>query len=341
MSENMQCHINIQNTTGNVMTQTDISLPWGHWMTTPPTQIGNGTVASFASQGRKGTGSGTQGSVTYLFADNATSCTISWDIPYTGTNSGGMTINGTGASQYRGQETDSTYKTVVGFPSGGDIVTVYFALGVPSMTFSRSLGDSVEDKIRNAHSAAPVPTLDIATVARAADCGEISGPDLVRLFNGQTSASGLDILKAKGVPPGDLVNFVSNRGLFPPLSELRAAIDFAEYVTPALTEKKLIDIAQQLIADLREIEGGGAPPANFDTLANEMEDAKGLLLAQRHHAPLLPQVNAIDAVLGCVYMDHGAALAQAGGCARRTATDRKGYEKIAEWQHARLLELMD
>ena len=94
MSENMQCKVYVNNTTGGTLSCSNNGLQWGKWDTTPPVQILNNTTGYFMAEGAKGSATGTQGSATYTFGDNATTFTISWDIPYSGANSGGGTLDG-------------------------------------------------------------------------------------------------------------------------------------------------------------------------------------------------------------------------------------------------------
>ena len=342
MSENMQCNMNIKNTSGGTLSCSATNLQWGKWNGSPPTQITNGSTEAFGAQGVKGSATGTSGSVTYTFADNQTSFTINWDIPYSGSNSGTMPLNGPGASNYTAQEMDSTYTNVVSFPTSGSAVTVYYGIGSATSDDKRgtaSITAAVAAKIKALTKNVPVPAMDIASVARAADCGEISGAELVTMFKGKTAATCKDILDATNLSAGDRVRFVSNRGLISSLNEFTQAVEFAAYVTDVLKPEKIVyDLAQATITALRDMMKG-APPPDVEKMANDLEDTKALMLAQRDHAPLLAQIAAIDAILACVYMSPGAALAQAGSCARDTAPDPFAGEKIAEWQLGRLLEM--
>ncbi|MEO8388749.1 aegerolysin family protein [Polaromonas sp.] len=334
--------MNIKNTTGGTLTCSATNLPWGKWNGSPPTQITNGQTVSFGAQGAKGSATGTSGSVTYMFADNQTSFTINWDIPYSGSNSGTMTVNGPGSSNYTAQEMDSTYQNVVSFPTSGSAVTVYYGIGaaVQSQNSKKSsITESVAAKIKALTKNIPVPAMDIASVARAADCGEVSGPELVVMFKGKTTATCKDILNVSSLSAGDRVRFVSNRGLISPLNEFTEAVEFAAYVIAVLKPEKLVyELAEATIQALRDMIKG-APPPDLEKMANAIEDAKALMLAQRDHKTLLPQVAALDGILACIYMSSGAALAQAGSCARDTAADVGAGEKIEKWQLARLLEL--
>jgi hypothetical protein len=329
MSENMKCYMNVKNTAGGTLTLTNSSLPWGKWSTNPPTQIKTGTTAFFMAQGAKGSATGTQGSVSYMFSDNATSFTVSFDIPYSGANSGGLTLAGPGMSNYTAQETDSGYVNVVTFPSGGSAPTVYFGIGLPAdlRAASGNIAKAVIAKVKALSEKVSEPTMDIAAVARAADCGEVSGAELIKMFNGKTSATARDIWAAGNIPPGDRVWFSSDRGLISTRNSFTAAVDFADNVIGVLkVDKVAYDLAVATIAALRKI-GKGGTDQELDKLANELEDVKSVILAQRNRAPLLAQIQAIEAILACIYMEAGAALLQAGSCARKAVPAGTG-----EWQ---------
>jgi len=129
MSEKMQCIIAIQNTSGGTLSCTYSGLSYGKWVTSPPGQIPDGTSAAFWAAGRSGSWTGTTGSVSYSFADNATSFTISFDVPFIGDNSGSLTMAGSGMSNYTVVQTDHGFVKPASFPRSGDIVKVYFAIG--------------------------------------------------------------------------------------------------------------------------------------------------------------------------------------------------------------------
>jgi Aegerolysin len=331
MSENMQCHMNVQNATGGTLNLTNSNLDWGKWADNPPTQIGNGSAATFEAQGRKGSATGTQGQVTYTFPDNQTSFTINFDIPYSGANSGSLTMNGPGMSNYSAQETDSTYKNVVSFPSGGSSVTTYFAIGSVSGALKSPFDFAGAIRKRVGKPAQATPAIDIVQAGRAADCGEVSGPEMIKLFKGQNEATALDVLASAGISAGDRVSFATGQSLIPESLCYPSALDFAEHVVDVLKSDKIAyQLAQDTIAALRKAGSGDSPPLN--KLLDELEDVKGVMLSQRLVAPLLPQVNAIESILACAYLGLDAALLAAGSCARDTATDEIGYETIANWQ---------
>lgn len=347
MSENMQCNMNVRNNLTGILTLARADLPWGKWNGNPPSNIAAGATVSFGAQGAKGSATGTSGLVTYTMPDNLTTFTINFDIPYSGSNSGTLTVNGGGASTYTVAETDDSYSgTNVSFPTSGSAPTVYYVIGSSAQWLEQSPGAltrALIAKVQAASSTVPVPLIDIATVARASDCGEVSADLLVSLFNGKTSASCVDILNADPISVSDRVSFVSNRGLISPKNEFKAAVDFMEHAASAAlaSDKILCDLAMATIKALRALGQAVVPPPDIDTLANEMEDAKALMLAQRNARPLLTQVAALDGILACVYMAPGAALAQAGSCARDTASDTPRRDAIAAWQLAYLLELQN
>jgi hypothetical protein len=333
----MQCNINIQNTTGGLMSLSSSPLSWGKWNSSPVAQIKNGTQSSCQAMGAKGSATGTQGSVTYQLPDNQTSITINFDIPYSGSNGGGLSISGPGASTYSAQETDSGYVNVVSFPTSGDAPTVYFAIGLATSSTRQSDFDKVvRNRVKHLSPTPAAPGLDMAEVARGADCGEITGQQLVKFFNGKTSASALDILGPEEVPPGDRVRFVSDRGIISTEVSYHCAIDFAENVLSALkSDQVAYDLGLEAIEALRLKD-----PSTLTKIANALEEVKGVVLAQRTRAIYLPQLSAIDAILACIYMDPGAALLQSGSCARNTAPDELQYQKIAYWQLQHMQQLL-
>ena len=183
--------------------------------------------------------------------------------------------------------------------------------------------------------------MDIAQVARAANCGEVSGPELVKMFKGQTAATALNILAADNIPPGDRVRFVSDRGLISDANSFKAAVDLAAHVIAVLKDDAIAyKLAEDTITALRKIGDGGMADPVLDKLANDLEDVKGVMLAQRVRAPFLPQLSAIDGILASIYMGAGAALLQAGSCARNTAADKIEYEAISVWQLQYLQRLL-
>jgi hypothetical protein len=331
MSENMQCNIYIKNQTGGTISCTNSSIPWGKWTTTPPIQITNNSVGYMCAKGAKGSATGTEGSATYTFSDNATSFTVNFDIPYSGHNSGGGTLGGSGMSQYTAMETDSTYTTQVSFPSGGDAPSVYFLLGLASASVAVSDEKHFDParKIAFASSAGPVlSSLNIADVAREADCGEISSEELVIIFQGKTDATVLQMLAADRVAPADRVRFVSDRNLIDSARSFKFAVDFAAYVVDVLkSDPEAFNAAEDAITALRRTSQVELLP-----IANRLEAAKYALLGLRHSQGKDAEITAIEAILACMYMAPGAALLQAGTCARITARDNQGYEAIARWQ---------
>lgn len=331
MSENMQCHMNVKNSTGGTLVLAGSPLSWGKWTDNPPTNITNGQTVSFTAKGAKGSATGTQGSVQYSFPDNVTYFTISFDIPYSGSNSGNMTVNGPGAGNYSANETDSSYQNTVSFPTSGSDVTVYFSVGVPSPR-DASITKAVVEKVKALSHTADRPTIDIATVARAADCGEVSAEMLVKMFNGKLVARLDEVLAVDSLPAGDRVSFVANRGLISGFDQIQTSIDFAEYTVTVLKNNVVaFDLAEATIAAMRGLLKG-KEPANLDELADGLEEVKAAMFAART-APPLTLIAGIDAVLAPIYFDPGAALAQAGSCARKTAgDDHSKYEAIASWQ---------
>jgi hypothetical protein len=339
MSSKREITINLQNDTQGLMSLTAQSLNSdAYWITSPPSQIASasGTVASFHAKGYGGLATGVAGSVTYTLPDNATTYTITFNVPYphNSVNSGGGTFGGTSPGNYTGQETDSTYQNPVSFPTGGDSPTVYFALGLhSSATRHFDFAKAVADRLTAARNEKPPRSIDIVEVARNADCGEISGPQLIEAFRGQTVATARDILGADNIPVADRVDFVSNRGLISSTTSFAAAVEFAANVSDGVLgdDGTVHDLAEETIEALRAF-GKGTPERRLNTLVDELERAKFAMLAQRVLAPQYPKIYAIEAILASVYMNAGAALAQAGSCARNTGADAGASDAIAAWQ---------
>ena len=130
MSEKFQCFITIRNTSGGTLSCTYSGLSYGKWVISPPAQILDGTTsAAFWAAGRSGSWTGTTGSVSYAFGDNATSFTVSFDVPFIGDNSGGLNMAGPGMSKYTVVQTESDFEKPANFPRSGDVVRVYLAIG--------------------------------------------------------------------------------------------------------------------------------------------------------------------------------------------------------------------
>jgi len=330
MSTKRQCTINIKNLTGGTMSRTGGSMDWGNWTTTPPIQITTGTVGNMWAQGTGAYATGTQGSVIYTLPDNGTTFTVTFDVPFTGTNSGGGTLGGTSPSQYTAKETDSTYTTQTSFPGGGDAPTVYFLVGVPAVAVSET-GFSIDlkSKVEGATEAEQLLTsINLADVARAARCGVVSSDDLVIAFKGNMVATVEDILGATNIAPSSIVEFVSGRNLIGAQLSFTAAVDFAASYAIVLEDNPEVSkIAAQAIALLRSLNSQG-----LEAITNELEQAKYSLLAPREGPSVVPKIAAIEAILACIYMDPGAALLQSGSCARQVAADENSFETISKWQ---------
>ena len=130
MAAEMQCIITIRNTSGGTLSCTYSGLSYGTWGVSPPVQIPDGTTsAEFWARGNRGSWTGTTGSVSYAFADNVTSFTISFDVPFMGENSGGLNMAGPAMSNYTVVQTDSEFVKPASFPTSGNVARVYFAIG--------------------------------------------------------------------------------------------------------------------------------------------------------------------------------------------------------------------
>ncbi|AYG70175.1 hypothetical protein CCGE531_29495 (plasmid) [Rhizobium sp. CCGE531] len=335
--------MNVNNTSGGVLTLNSDGLDWGKWTTNPPTQITNNQIATFSAEGAKGSATGTQGSVVYYFSDNVTYLTISFDIPYTGANSGGLNMAGTGMSNYSAQETDDTYKNVVSFPSSGDSVTTYFAIGLASSNVVAAKFDfsaSVKRRL-TMPKARGVPSVDIATAARNISCGAIPGPELVKIFNGKTEATALDVLSLApaNLDRADVIRFAALSKIVPTQTAFTAALDFASHVVTILKPApEAYGVALDLIEELKKYPGDGSDALTEHV--DQLENIKVLMLSSRTVSTKATQVAAIEALLACVYMDTGAALAQAASCAQLAVAGTAKEKTIVQWQFDYLLKAL-
>ena len=340
MSENMQCHMNVKNTSGGILTLNSNSLSWGKWGANPPTQIASGQTVNFYAEGAKGSATGTQGSVVYYFSDNQTYLTINFDIPYTGANSGGLNMSGPGMSNYSAQETDDGYVNVVSFPSSGSSVTTYFAIGlatsnakVVEVDFSAAVKRRL--KVREA---VELPSIDIATAARSISCGAIPGPELVKIFNGKTMATALEVLTGApaNVNKADVVRFVGFANIVPSQTAFLVAVDFANDVVDVLKPKpEAYALAVEIIEELRKYPSSGSKV--LTKLVDDLERIKVLMLNGRASSADATKIAAIEAVVACVYMNTGAALVQAASCGQLAVAGTAKEKTIVKWQFDYLL----
>ncbi len=336
MAENRNCTMYIKNTTSGTMSKTSDNLSWGKWSTSPPTQIASGATISFKAEGAKDSATGTEGSVTYLLPDNETSITINFDVPYSSANSGGMNIQGPGVSNYSAQETGSNYTNPASFPNSGNEITVYFAVGDATTQVQEShVVDLIKSKVDSLTDIVVVPTIDIVSMARETNCGEIPSEKLIKMFQNKETATLHDILtvnkvlpKDQQIPAADLVAFVSNRGLLSPKSAFAFAVEFAAHAIPNLIEgTQEHDKASQLIKALRDAQEDSSAIVLDNNILEDLNEIKAVLAVQGH----TKKVAALGATQACIYNAPGADLAQAGSCARESASAEK-YAAMAEWQ---------
>ena len=106
-----------RNVTGKITTPVSLmlntfNLPWGKWQTNPSTQVAAGSqgVTVFYAMGRKGSATGTEGTVTYA-APDGTLFALYFDDPYSSGNNATLTARNGQASSYRCQ---------VDFPRSGN-----------------------------------------------------------------------------------------------------------------------------------------------------------------------------------------------------------------------------
>jgi hypothetical protein len=345
MAEDRYCKIHFRNRTGNVITLQGSGLSWGKWPTSPPTQIANGSDGFFHACGAKGSATGTEGWVTYTLPDNATTATINFDIPYSSANSGGMSMSGTGMSQYSGNQYDSSFTNIVSFPTSGNGIEVYFMVAL-QQSKAAAVGPRVFhfDVTTRLGQQVAAPTVNIADVARLADCGEVPSDLLVKLFQGNTSATAVNILAAPGIPAGTLVQFFTKLNMLAPASAFAAALDCAANVASVLSPNpEVYEAVQELLTLLRKLsQTPTGDPSPITALVDKLEDAKAVMLAQvqRGATANLISIAAIESVLCCAYQTSSGALAQASSCARDTATDEAEYDKISQWQLQYLQKLV-
>lgn len=344
MSENFACDMFVNNKTGAVMSLTDSGLDYGKWTISPPPQINTGTVAEFKAEGAKGSATGTTGSVTYTLGDNATTIKISFSIPYSGDNTGGLTMGGASPSNYTAEETDSAYATPQSFPATDHVVEAYFLIGVPKTPDAAkapSLTEAVLARLAGRGAAAVLPTIDVASIARATDCGELPGPELLRLAAGRTSVNFREILEIETMPSGDLVRFVTEQRLLPVHRQFEAALAFAEAALPALRDHASVqDLARRALAEMRGLMAGSRSSA-LDQLEQPLLAARTELRAQLGNGRRTPEVGAVEAVLACMYKTPAAAALSAGSCVRASAPSKEAYQAISDEQLAFLKALPD
>lgn len=129
MSENQNVTCYIKNTSGQPLTFASQNLEWGKFRTSPPSQIEDGQIGSFKASGAKATAAGTEGTVTYRAAVDAI-FSISFNIPYSGSNEGTFTCTGANCStDFIFTQTDHTYSgDPVQFPTTGSSPTVYYLI---------------------------------------------------------------------------------------------------------------------------------------------------------------------------------------------------------------------
>jgi hypothetical protein len=348
MSTKVQVHFNVKNATGARISLTSDTLTAGTWPTPPPAQIAPGTVSTFMAQGVLNRATGTSGAVAYLLGDNVSTMTINFDAEYyysSWPNSGSLVMGGTSPNNYCAAETDSTYLVGISFPTTGNNLVVYYNVAdypqgpCASMKATDALRQALGGVLPGLSATPANPTFDIVTVARATDCGLYPSKRLLALFKGATEGTVQQLLLAQQVPAVDRVLFASNQGLLADRAAFGATLDFAAHVLPVLNGTPTFDTASKLLAALRGMTEGQTS-VDVDGMALALEEAKGVLLAQRDREPVMARLAAIDAVLAGCYHGAGAALTQAGSCARATARhDKEKYEAIARWQLAYLKKL--
>lgn len=90
----MQC--TVTNNTNVTMTIVNAQLPWGKWVQIPTDVVANGGTMVFTSCGRDSSASGTEGYVQWGLAvpdlSASVGVTMSFDVPYGGSNSQSVSV---------------------------------------------------------------------------------------------------------------------------------------------------------------------------------------------------------------------------------------------------------
>jgi hypothetical protein len=78
----------INNNSAFTLTLSSSSLQWGEWNANPPATIAPNSTGSFVAQGTDGTATGTQGTVNYTIDGQTGMVVLSFEDPFSGSNSG-------------------------------------------------------------------------------------------------------------------------------------------------------------------------------------------------------------------------------------------------------------
>jgi hypothetical protein len=117
--EDLQCRGTIKIGQNASISLTAMHLEWGKWGTNPPASLTGPSNANWMAQGRLASSSGAEGGIAYTTPDDA-EFTLSFDVPYSGTNTAEMTCKGKGCSLY-------TF-SVTQVPPGGSVITPVYEI---------------------------------------------------------------------------------------------------------------------------------------------------------------------------------------------------------------------
>jgi hypothetical protein len=115
----LQCRGTIRIGQNVSVSLTAMYLNWGKWGDNPPSSLTGPSSANWMAHGRPGAASGAESGIAYTTHDDA-EFTLSFDVPYSGTNKAEMTCRGTGCSLY-------TF-TVSQVPPGSSAITPVYEI---------------------------------------------------------------------------------------------------------------------------------------------------------------------------------------------------------------------
>lgn len=185
-------------TTSVTLGKTDSGLEWGKWddnyplTSIPPNTDG---VKVFVARGRKGDATGTSGFVKYQ-ADDGTVFGLSFDVPYSKSNSGGISAEGA----------VNAYSYTIEYPQSGNDVTFRYTIQ------------------KNAQ---PAPAIDAGTLLDLPKCSDYGQERVEALIGGRATLTLLDILDTDFEPRGKLW-CIFELGLLPADAARQVAFQVAE-----------------------------------------------------------------------------------------------------------------
>ncbi len=133
MAEDRHFRAHVQNLTHGRLSLKSDSIPWGKFTHGPASQIERSSSYPkiLDAKGAKGSATGTEGNVVYVASDG-TEFTITWDIPYSASNSGVIRCSGADGrcSAYvfrQGRLVNGAFQEG-SFPTSGNFVTRYYQI---------------------------------------------------------------------------------------------------------------------------------------------------------------------------------------------------------------------